>query len=116
MRQATGDKAAVRRDGESAVIDLPARIDSATETTLSEAYEEAARGDARRVVLNFAGVEYLSSTGIALIVGMLARSRTQGREIRAAALSDHYREIFQITRLSDLIRIYPDEHAAVAAS
>lgn len=113
MRQMARDKAAVRSEGASTVIDLPARIDSSAEATLNEAYAEAARSSLKRLVLNFSGVDYLSSTGIALIVGILARSRTEGREVAAAALSDHYREIFEITRLSDFMRIYPDERAAI---
>ncbi len=32
----------------------------------------------------------------------------------AAGLSDHYREIFEITRLADFMRIFPDERAALA--
>jgi anti-anti-sigma factor len=95
-------------------VDLPARIDSSAEQTLNEAYATATAAGAKRVVLSFAGVDYLSSTGIALIVGILARSRKDGRQVAAAGLSDHYREIFEITRLSDFMRIFPDERAALA--
>ena len=100
------------RDG-VAILDLPARIDASAEPVLNDAYAEAVAGGSKRIVLNFAGVDYLSSTGIALIVGILARSRTAGREVSAAALSDHYREIFEITRLSDFMKMFPDENAAV---
>jgi anti-anti-sigma factor len=108
------DRATVRSEGPNAIIDLPARIDSTAEGTLNEAYATATASGAKRVVLSFTGVDYLSSTGIALIVGMLARSRTEGRTVAATGLSDHYREIFEITRLSDFMRIFPDERAALA--
>ena len=52
-----------------------------------------------------AGAEYISSTGIAVIVGLLAQARTQGVEVKAIGLSDHYREIFEITRLADFMTI-----------
>jgi anti-anti-sigma factor len=114
MTQPTIDRARVRFSGGSAIVDLPSRIDSTAEQTLNEAYAEAMNDATKRVLLNFAGVDYLSSTGIALIVGILARSRKDGRPVLASGLSDHYREIFEITRLADFMRIYPDERAALA--
>jgi anti-anti-sigma factor len=67
------------------------------------------------IVLDFTDVDYINSTGIAVIVGILARARAAGRPIRAYGLSDHYREIFSITRIADFMAIYDDETAAVAA-
>lgn len=114
MQPQLTDRASVRSEGGIAVVDLPARIDSSAEQTLNEAYATATTSDAKRIVLSFAGVDYLSSTGIALIVGILARSRKDGRQVSAAGLSDHYREIFEITRLADFMKIFPDERAALA--
>ena len=113
MQQRTTDSASVRREDAVAIVDLPTRIDASAEQTLNEAYEGAISGGSTRVILNFSGVDYLSSTGIALIVGILARSRKEGRQVSASGLSDHYREIFEITRLADFMRIFPDERAAI---
>ena len=54
---------------------------------------------------NFSRTEYINSTGIALIVRLLADARTREIEIAACGLSEHYRKIFEITRLSDFMRI-----------
>jgi len=114
VQQQTSDSAKVRFSDGSAIVDLPARIDASAEQTLNEAYAEVMNGTTKRILLNFARVDYLSSTGIALIVGVLARSRKDGRPVLAAGLSDHFREIFEITRLADFMRIFPDERAALA--
>jgi anti-sigma B factor antagonist len=103
------------RDG-TAIVDLPAQIDSTAEHALNGAYAAAVDHDAKIVLLNFAGVDFLSSTGIALIVGILARARRDGRKISAAGLSDHYKEIFEITRLADFMTIYADEKAALGGA
>ena len=109
----TDSTAVVRyRDG-TAIVDLPAQIDHTAETALNEAYLAAMEHGSKTVLLNFAGVEFLSSTGIALVVGILARARKDGRAITAAGLSDHYREIFEITRLADFMTIFADENAAL---
>ena len=65
------------------------------------------------VVLNFAGAGYINSTGIALIVGLLAKARAARIDVRAYGLTPHYREIFEITRLADFMPIATDEDSAV---
>jgi anti-anti-sigma factor len=80
-------------------------VDIAADEVLAAAYAEAAATGATRVVLDFGAVDYINSTGIALIVRMLAEARRDHREVIALGLSDHYREIFRITRLSDYLTI-----------
>jgi anti-sigma B factor antagonist len=101
------------RDG-VAVVDLYGDIDAGADDALEHAYAVAKNGDAPTVLLNFADVEYINSTGIALIVGLLARARTDRTRVLSAGLSEHYREIFEITRLADFMELYPDEETAVA--
>jgi anti-anti-sigma factor len=108
-------RAAVRRRDGAAVLDLHGQIDRAASGPLAAAYAEAAAQTPGAIVLNFEGVDYINSTGIALIVGLLARARAEHRAIGACGLSDHYREIFEITRLSDFMGIYADEDSAAAA-
>ena len=61
-------------------------------------------------------VEYINSTGIALLVSLLGKARRDGRPVTAWGLTDHYREIFEITRLADFMEVVTDEHAARAAA
>ena len=71
------------------------------------------RGNGARVVtLDFSRVGYINSTGIALLVGLLAKGRRDRVELEARGLTDHYREIFEITRIADFVRILPDEDAS----
>jgi anti-anti-sigma factor len=58
-------------------------------------------------------VDYINSTGIALVVGLLARARKSHHPIAACGLSPHYREIFEITRLVDYMPVFSDEVAAL---
>ena len=103
-----------RREGAS-VIDLAGELNASAEVALQQGYEEAA-GEGGPVVLNFSGADYINSTGIALIVGLLAQARTHGVEVTACGLSDHYREIFEITRLADFMRITENEDGAVGGA
>jgi anti-sigma B factor antagonist len=108
-------RATVRRRDAACVVDLHGQIDMGADGPLGAAYAEAAAQGPGPIVLNFEHVDYINSTGIALIVGLLARARTERRSISACGLIDHYREIFQITRLSDFMEIHPDEDSAAGA-
>src|SRR4051812_36925269 len=85
------------RDG-TPVLELHGDVDSSAEAALGAGYSQAVAGGAVALILDFADAEYINSTGIALIVGLLAQARTHGVQITASGLSEHYREIFEITR------------------
>ncbi len=104
----------VRREPKGAVLDLRGEINGFAQQALDAAYAEAEEGDPETILLNFEEVDYINSTGIALIVGLLARARASKRSLSAYGLSDHYVEIFNITRLSDFVSVFPDEKSALS--
>ncbi len=87
--------------------DLNARADE----TLADAYVRVKALGPRRISLDFGNVGYINSTGIALVVRLLADARRDGRTVRAIGLTEHYREIFRITRLSDFMEIVEGDAA-----
>src|SRR5919202_1387140 len=108
--------ATVRSKPGVAIIDLQGEINAFAEQALTTAYTQAEQANPAAILLNFSKVDYINSTGIALIVGLLAQARRSGRRILAYGLSDHYVEIFQITRLADFMRMFPDEPSALAGA
>ena len=107
-------EAVVHAVDDTAVIELTGEVDGSAATVLTDAYQQAVADDtAQTVVLDFARVDYINSTGIALIVSVLAQARAQRRTVVASGLSEHYREIFDITRLSDFIEVFGDLDTAL---
>ena len=96
------------------VIDVVGDVDPSTEDVLLEAFAKCE--SAQVVVLNFEDMAYMNSGGIGLLVTMLVRAQRNGQALRAYGLSDHYRHIFQLTRLDDTIRLHATEVDAVAAA
>jgi len=96
-------KVQVRDD--TPVLELCGDINGFAEDALHEAFDEAETHGGSEIRFDFDQVTYINSTGIALIVGLLARARKSKRAIVATGLSEHYREIFTITRLSDFMEI-----------
>jgi anti-sigma B factor antagonist len=108
-------EAQVRLQSHIAIIDLKGEINTLAEEALQSAYSEAEEYGTGAILLNFAAVDYVNSTGIALIVGLLARARKAQRQLLACGLSEHYVEIFRITRLADFLQVFPDEASALAS-
>jgi anti-anti-sigma factor len=86
-------------------------LDSRADDTLNAAYGEVVAIGSKRMTLDFHDVGYINSTGIALVVRLLADARRDGRGVRAVGLTPHYREIFRITRLSDFMDIVEGDAA-----
>ncbi len=105
--------AQVRHEPRITIIDLNGEINAQAEGALNAAYSEAESKASDIILLNFSQVNYINSTGIALIVSLLARARKTKRRLLACGLSEHYIEIFQITRLVDFMNVYPDETTAL---
>jgi len=107
----------VRSAGDGvAVIELKGDVTAACETELMEAYREAGGEQNRGIVLDFTGLDYMNSSGIGLLVTFLVRAKRAHQQLSAYGLSDHYRQIFDLTRLDEVISVHTDEGGAVAAA
>lgn len=106
-------EANVQNKDDLIALEMHGDVDGAADEVLNGAYESAIASDPRRVLLDFTHVSYINSTGIALIVGLLAEARRSQREMLACGLTDHYKEIFEITRISDFITFVDNEQEAI---
>lgn len=105
-----GFEAEVVRTDTGTTIELTGTVNRAAKVPIEEAYRRASEIPGE-ILLDFGRVEYINSTGIAVIVGILAMARAEERDVGAFGLNDHYREVFQITRLSDFMHIYEETPA-----
>ena len=107
----------VRKAGEKVcVIDIEGELTAFSEDVLMDAYNQASERGARAIVLNFEGLEYMNSSGIGLLVTLLIRVNREKQRLLTYGLTEHYRNIFQITRLDDAISIFDSEEEAVRAA
>jgi anti-sigma B factor antagonist len=98
------------------VIDITGDITAASADALMGAYARAGGDGVRTIVLSFSALGYMNSAGIGLLVTLLVRARRNGEQLLAYGLSDHYRQIFELTRLDEAIGIHSAERDALAAT
>jgi len=109
-------EASVRNASDVAsVVDIRGEITSFAEGILMDAYKQASGAGAKTIILNFGGLEYMNSGGIGLLVTMLIRANRHNQKLLAYGLTEHYQQIFELTRLNEAIRIFPSEVQALAA-
>ena len=101
----------ITEDPDEVRVSLKGDLNARADETLADAYRQVAALGLRGVTLDFGQVGYINSTGIALVVRFLADARRDGRAVRAIGLTEHYREIFRITRLSDFMEIVEGDAA-----
>ena len=106
----------VRRVNPTAsIIDIQGEVSAFAEKVLMDAYMEASTSTTSAIILNLSKLEYMNSSGIGLLVTLLIRVNRQQQRLLAFGLSQHYRTIFEITRLNEAIGIYDTETQALAA-
>ena len=104
------------RSGSAPILRIEGDVTSASEADLMPAYASIADGGTKLVVLDFSRLAYMNSGGIGLLVTLLVRAQRGGVRLVATGLSEHYRQIFELTRLDEAIAIHDDEATAVAAA
>jgi anti-sigma B factor antagonist len=98
------------------IIDIEGDVSAFAEDILMEAYAQACSPTTRTIILNFSGLEYMNSSGIGLLVTLLIRANRQKQRMLAYGLSDHYKHIFELTRLNEAIGIYDTEADVLAVA
>jgi anti-sigma B factor antagonist len=98
------------------VLAIKGDLTAASDDALTNAYDQACTEATRSVLLDFSGLEYLNSGGIGLLVTLLVRANREQRKLIGYGISDHYRDIFRLTRLDEAMEIRNNEQEAVAAA
>jgi anti-sigma B factor antagonist len=106
------------RLGDVVVIAVSGRVDHASaEQFRVELWPHvlacAAGGD--RLVLDLAGLEYISSAGLRVLMLASRQARTRDGTLVVCGLQPIVREIFQISRFDVVFQVLPDRDAALGA-
>ncbi len=96
-------------------IDIGGELTSFAEDELASAINQANAEEVDCILLNFRELTYMNSSGIGLLVTSLIRLGRQDKSLVAVELSDHFRQIFELTKLNEAIHIYGTEAEALQA-
>src|SRR5262249_53097783 len=71
------------------------------------AIESLIREEKKKVVFDLAGLNYIDSTGVGIIVMCSTKMRAAGGELRLASLQPRIAELMRVTKLDQIMTFYP---------
>jgi anti-sigma B factor antagonist len=104
----------VPESNDRALLTLEGRLDAVTAPDLKERLKRLAEEGQVFVVIDMSEVSFMDSSGLAALVSGLKALREAGGSLRLAGVNEQAREVFDITRLDQVFKLYPDRRTAVA--
>ena len=109
-------KATVRNIGEDiGVITITGEVTGFAENVMMDAYRSIVDSGRTKIIMNFKDMEYMNSSGIGLLVTIMIRASRSDHQLAAVELRSHFRRVFGLTRLQEVMPVYDSEDEAVAA-
>ena len=104
----------VKHEGRAIVLELGGEIDMKCSAKVKDKFKEIYRDKPPVLVVDMTEVEFMDSSGLATLVGVLKRCRLNGSELRLAGLATGVRNVFDICRLESIFQIYDSRAEALS--
>jgi anti-sigma B factor antagonist len=115
MEPQTQTKAKVERSGSLAILRFEGDVTSASKEAVLGTYDKLAP-ETKEILLDFSKVQYLNSSGIALVIQLLMEANKSGHKVQTFGLTPHFQKVFTMLGLTKYTSLHPNELAAKAAS
>lgn len=103
----------LEKKGDVTIMNIKGDITAFSDPFLNEAYQEATHLGTRKIILKSNKEAYINSGGIALLIQLLARIKSNNQRVVIAGISDHFKKIFTMVGITKFAPIYDSEEAAL---
>ena len=90
-------------------------IASTSKEAVLGSYQSLPKETAKLVLLDFTKVDYINSSGIALVIQMLIEAANSGQKVYAFGLSPHFTKVFTMVGITKYAGLFPSQADALAA-
>ncbi len=98
-----------------AVLRFEGDIASTSKDAVLGAYQALPKAAVKLVLLDFTRVDYINSSGIALVIQLLIEASSAGQKVCAFGLSTHFSKVFTMVGITKYAELFPSETEALAA-
>jgi anti-sigma B factor antagonist len=88
-------------------------IDTLTASELEQVIDALLRRERFKIVVDLAGVDYISSAGWGIFISHIKDVRDQGGDVKLANMISDVREIFELLEFDKILRAYKSVDAAI---
>ncbi len=110
---AKDNKITLEKRGDVTLFDIQGDITAFSDPFLKEAYETANKQGTSKIVLKFNQDAYINSGGIAVLIQLLAQTKSKNQQISISGLSEHFKKIFNMVGITKFAKIYDTPEQAV---
>jgi anti-anti-sigma factor len=110
---AKDNKITLETSGDVTLFDIQGDITAFSDPFLKEAYETANSQGTSKIVLKFNQDAYINSGGIAVLIQLLAQTKSKNQQISISGLSEHFKKIFNMVGITKFAKIYDTAEQAV---
>jgi anti-anti-sigma factor len=97
------------------VLRFEGDIASTSKDAVLGTYQALPKETAKLVLLDFSKVDYINSSGIALIIQMMIEASNSGQKVFAFGLSAHFTKVFTMVGITRYAGLFPTQAEALAA-
>lgn len=90
-------------------------VSSASKDAIVGTYQALDKAVHQRILLDFKSVEYLNSSGIALVIQVLMEANKSGQTVAICGLTPHFTKVFTMVGITKYATLYPDEASALSS-
>ena len=93
----------IKKNQEETIIEIVGRLDTITAPALDKTIHEDI-GDAKNLVLDVKGMEYISSAGLRVLLGAQKKMQKIG-SMKVTGVCEEVMEVFEMTGFADILVI-----------
>jgi anti-sigma B factor antagonist len=98
-----------------AVLRFEGDIASTSKDAVLGAYQSLPKSSTKLVLLDFTKVDYINSSGIALVIQLMIEAANAAQKVYAFGLSAHFTKVFTMVGITKYAELFPNEQLALAA-
>jgi len=104
-----------RIEGDISILSLEGRLDLTSASSLKDASKIVLENESKKMILNMERVDFINSSGLGALVSILKEVRNSQGSMKLTNLAPYVKEIFDITQLTNIFDIFPDEKQALSS-
>lgn len=104
-----------RDEGDIKVVMLNGKLDTNTTPAAESEINALIEAGASKLLINFEQLSYISSSGLRLLLATAKRLKVEGGDLQVCSLNEMATEVFEISGFSTILKVFPNEQAALGS-
>lgn len=104
-----------RIEDDIVIFEVHGELDALVAPKLKERIEKQIEAENLKFIINFKDLEHINSLAMGILRGKLRAVKSNGGDIKLAALNEYIASIFEMIGLDEIFEIYETEEKAIAS-